>query len=147
MHRNPAGRSGFSLNPPGNTKGWVIAPPIFQRFSLTWAAHTHFSSIRNFRASRSCLVMPCRAIAVARYKAGTCFILWPCAHPEPCGGEAVAEQTGIKRAHLSARRRRVVQSVLTSHTTGEFMEEVVRCWHSRTSPTEFRSPESRKFRV
>src|SRR5260370_9731569 len=38
---------------------------------------THFVSSRNFRASSSCLVMPCRAIAVARYKAGTCLILLP----------------------------------------------------------------------
>src|SRR6266481_2524564 len=45
----------------------------------SWGAHTRFSSIRNFRASSSSLVMPCRAIAVARYKAGTCFILLPCA--------------------------------------------------------------------
>src|SRR5216110_3003276 len=40
-------------------------------------AYAHFFSIRNFRASSSCLVMPCRAIAVARCKAGTCFILLP----------------------------------------------------------------------
>jgi len=42
-------------------------------------AHARFSSIRDFRDSSSCFVMPCRAIAVARYKAGTCFILLPCA--------------------------------------------------------------------
>src|SRR6266852_5120586 len=41
------------------------------------SAHARFSSIRNFSASSSCLVMPCRAIAVARYKAGTCLILLP----------------------------------------------------------------------
>ena len=40
-------------------------------------AHTRFSLIRNFKASSSSLVMPCRAIAVARCKAGTCFILLP----------------------------------------------------------------------
>src|SRR5713226_192637 len=43
----------------------------------SWGAHTRFFSIRPFRASSSCLVMPCRAIAVARYKAGTCLILLP----------------------------------------------------------------------
>src|SRR5690242_16117496 len=43
----------------------------------SWGVHARFSLIRNFRASSSCLVMPCRAIAVARYKAGTCFILLP----------------------------------------------------------------------
>jgi hypothetical protein len=74
MHRNLAWRSGFSVNLPGNIKGLVIAPPIFQRFSLSWGANTRFSLIRNFRALSSCLVMPCRAIAVARYKAGTCLI-------------------------------------------------------------------------
>jgi Resolvase, N terminal domain len=44
----------------------------------SWVAHIRFSSIRDFRASSSSFVMPCRAIAVARYKAGTCFILLPC---------------------------------------------------------------------
>src|SRR6266849_3493610 len=43
----------------------------------SWGAHTRFFSIRPFSASSSGLVMPCRAIAVARYKAGTCLILLP----------------------------------------------------------------------
>ena len=40
--------------------------------------HPRFCSIRNFRASSSRLDMPCRAIAVAKYNAGTCLILLPC---------------------------------------------------------------------